>query len=822
MKQKKKNAAQSRKKRANEAKKSKISDEQLVKNLPTPIACLAVKDVVAFPSVMLSLYITRQASIAALGHSSIKSGCVFVVTQRNQETDAPRPDDLYSVGTIGRIVRTIKLSDGRFKILIQGIARARVNKFVEQKGVILAYLNKIQMGRVNKLSSEDESIVNRVRENLQVLVEHEHLPEEILLVTEELHDPGILSDVVVAHYKLDISFGQSFLEEFDGLKRLRMTDKIITDDFNQFFISEHIRVQARDELAKGQRDYYLREQIKQIQRELGDHDSSTEDLSQLKEALIKANLPDFARSEADKQLSRLERMSPEASEYALLRTYLEWVAELPWTVATEDRLDLRKAKNILDEDHFGLEKAKDRIIEYLGVRKLNPDSKGPILCFVGPPGVGKTSLGKSIAKALDRKFCRLSLGGVRDEAEIRGHRRTYVGALPGRIIQGMKQAGSNNPVMVLDELDKVGNDFRGDPASALLEVLDPEQNRDFRDHYLNVPFDLSSVMFITTANTLDTIPDALLDRLEVIFISGYTTQEKVKISKRFLLPRQLAVNGIKKTKLTFNDAAFDFLIERYTSEAGVRSLEREIGSVCRKVAREVAERRKVHKKITPDVVTKLLGPTRYDPELNEAKDVIGLARGLAWTVNGGEIMPVEASLAIGKGGLSLTGQLGEVMQESAQAAVFYARANAEHLGLEPNFNEKYDIHIHVPGGATPKDGPSAGITIAAALVSALSKRRVSKDFAMTGEITLGGAILPIGGLKEKALAALRYGIKKIVLPFENIKDIEEIPKEQRQKLKFIPVKHVSEVLQIVLLKEKSESPGKSRGRRRTPSVSAEA
>jgi ATP-dependent Lon protease len=494
-------------------------------------------------------------------------------------------------------------------------------------------------------------------------------------------------------------------------------------------------------------------------------------------------------------------------------------------VSTVDRLDLKKAKGILDEDHFGLEKAKDRILEYLGVHKLNPESAGPILCFVGPPGVGKTSLGKSIAKALNRKFVRLSLGGVRDEAEIRGHRRTYVGALPGRIIQGLKQAGSNNPVVVLDELDKVGNDFRGDPASALLEVLDPEQNKDFRDHYLNVPFDLSNAMFITTANTLDTIPDALLDRLEVISISGYTTQDKVNIAKRFLVPRQLKANGIKKTRLTFSDLALTYLIERYTSEAGVRNLEREIGGVCRKVAREVAERRKVHTRITPDIITKLIGPTKVDPELNQAKDMIGLARGLAWTIHGGEIMPVEASVAPGKGQLTLTGQLGDVMQESAQAAVFYARSNAEQLGLEPNFNEKFDVHIHVPGGATQKDGPSAGITIATALVSVLSKRRVSKDIAMTGEITLVGAVLPIGGLKEKALAALRYGIKKIIIPFENIKDIDEIPKEQRLKLKFIPVKHISEVLQIALLKENPDATlqkviGKTR--RVRPSVSAQS
>ncbi len=796
--------------------------KEIKRTLKNPVVSIVVKDVVAFPGVMLSLYLTREASIAAIQHPRAKTGNVFIVSQKNQSTETPTVNDIYNIGTIGKIAKVIKLSDGRFKVLIQGLYRAEVIKIEEQKGVFLAYVKELE-SKVKK-SAEIESLANRIKANLQVLVEHEHLPEEMLLVTEEIKDLSLLSDVIAAHYKLDVSQAQSFLQELDTSKRLKMTDALISDDFNQFLISEHIRDQAKDGLAKDQREYYLREQIKQIQRELGEENSGSDDLPQIKAALAKIRLPEAVKIEADKQLSRLERMSPEVSEYALLRTYLEWIIELPWNVATTDTINLKKAKEILDKDHFGLDKAKDRILEYLGVRKLNPESKGPILCFVGPPGVGKTSLGKSISKSLNRKFSRLSLGGVRDEAEIRGHRRTYVGALPGRIVQSLKQAGSNNPVIVLDELDKVGNDFRGDPASALLEVLDPEQNKDFRDHYLNVPFDLSNVMFLATANTIDTIPDALLDRLEVIFISGYTTQEKVNIARRYLIPRQLKANGVSKTHMTFSEAAILYLIERYTSEAGVRGLEREIGSICRKVAREIAERRKVHNKITPEVISKLLGPTKYDPELNQPKDVVGLARGLAWTVNGGEMMPVEASVAQGKGQLSLTGQLGDIMQESAQAAVFYARANAEQLGLEPNFNEKYDIHIHVPGGATPKDGPSAGITIATALVSALSKRKVSKEIAMTGEITLGGAVLPIGGLKEKALAALRQGVKKIIIPFENIKDIEEIPKDQRSKIKFIPVKHIHEVLQISLLKPEADAVNiaskSSKKKRMRPSVSA--
>jgi ATP-dependent Lon protease len=567
-------------------------------------------------------------------------------------------------------------------------------------------------------------------------------------------------------------------------------------------------------MSKGQREYYLREQIKQIQRELGESDSGSDDLQALRGRLTAIRLPKQANEEAFKQLKRLEQMSPESSEFALLRTYLEWITDLPWNSKTKDRLDLKRAKSILDEDHFGLDKVKDRILEYLSVRALNPDSKGPILCFVGPPGVGKTSLGQSIARALGRNFNRMSLGGMRDEAEIRGHRRTYVGALPGRIIQGLKQAGSRNPVFVLDELDKIGADFRGDPASALLEVLDPHQNRDFTDHYLNVPFDLSDVLFVATANTIDTIPEPLIDRLEILWIPGYTSQEKQKIATRYIIPRQLRESGLDKQKINFTPKAIELVVDRYTREAGVRNLEREIGAVCRKLAREFAEKKKIQKTIEPALIGKLLGPTKYDPEVTEQLEAVGLVRGLAWTTLGGEVMPVEVSLAKGAGGLALTGQLGNIMQESAQAALFYARANAAVLGLDPEFHSKHDIHIHVPGGATPKDGPSAGITIATALVSALSGRKVSKDIAMTGEITLRGNVLVVGGLREKALAALQYGIRKVIIPFENLKDLEEIPEEQRKQIQFIPVKHVSEVLELSLLgRRKKVLVGRKRGRR---------
>jgi ATP-dependent Lon protease len=677
-----------------------------------------------------------------------------------------------------------------------------------------AKIEPISQPEARKIPADTQAIINRIRENLQVLVEYEHLPEEMLIVTEEIHDPGTLADVILAHYKVDLQEAQAALEEMDPIKRIKVTDSAISDDLNKFILAEKIRDKARDEMSKGQREYYLREQIKQIQRELGESDSGSDDLQALRVRLTEIKLPKQAHDEAFKQLKRLEQMSPESSEFALLRTYLEWVTDLPWNVKTKDRLDLARAKSILDEDHFGLDKVKDRILEYLSVRALNPDSKGPILCFVGPPGVGKTSLGQSIARALGRNFNRMSLGGMRDEAEIRGHRRTYVGALPGRIIQGLKQAGSRNPVFVLDELDKIGADFRGDPASALLEVLDPHQNRDFTDHYLNVSFDLSDVLFVATANTMDTIPEPLIDRLEILSIPGYTSQEKQKIATRYIIPRQLKESGLVKHNIQFSPDSIELVVDRYTREAGVRNLEREIGAVCRKMAREYAEKKKLLKKIDVAQISKLLGPTKYDPEVTEQREAVGLVRGLAWTTLGGEVMPIEVSLAKGSGSLALTGQLGNVMQESAQAALFYARANAAILGLDPEFHSKHDIHIHVPGGATPKDGPSAGITIATALVSAISGRKVSKEIAMTGEITLRGNVLAVGGLREKALAALQYGIRKVIIPFENLKDLEEIPEEQRKQIQFIPVKHVSEVLELSLLgRQKRAIVGKKRGRR---------
>lgn len=782
--------------------------------IPSVMPVLAAKDMVPFPGVMMSLYLSRPESIRAMEAAMNHERLVLVVAQMKTDVEDPVAKDLYKIGVVAHIVRTLQVQDGRYKVLLQGLVRARVKKYETRNRFMIARIDPIPQPKARKIPADTQAIINRIRENLQVLVEYEHLPEEMLIVTEEIQDPGTLADVILAHYKVDMKEAQAALEEMDPIKRVKVTDSAISDDLNKFILAEKIKDKARDEMSKGQREYYLREQIKQIQRELGESDTGSDDLQALRRRLTELRLPKQAHDEAFKQLKRIEQMSPESSEFALLRTYLEWITDLPWNSRTKDRLDLARAKSILDEDHFGLDKVKDRILEYLSVRALNPDSKGPILCFVGPPGVGKTSLGQSIARALGRKFNRMSLGGMRDEAEIRGHRRTYVGALPGRIIQGLKQAGSRNPVFVLDELDKIGADFRGDPASALLEVLDPHQNRDFTDHYLNVPFDLSDVLFVATANTMDTIPEPLIDRLEILWIPGYTSQEKQKIATRYIIPRQLRESGLEKQKITFTSGAIELIVDRYTREAGVRNLEREIGAVCRKLAREYAEKKKLQKTIEPATIGKLLGPTKYDPEVTEQREAVGLVRGLAWTTLGGEVMPVEVSLAKGGGGLALTGQLGNVMQESAQAALFYARANAAVLGLDPEFHSKHDIHIHVPGGATPKDGPSAGITIATALVSALSGRKVSKDIAMTGEMTLRGNVLAVGGLREKALAALQYGIRKVIIPFENLKDLEEIPEEQRKQIQFIPVKHVSEVLELSLLgRRKKVVVSRKRGKR---------
>jgi ATP-dependent Lon protease len=623
---------------------------------------------------------------------------------------------------------------------------------------------------------------------------------DLLSILDSIEDPGHLADLVAANLRLKIEEAQTVLEELDPIKRLIIVNDFLRKELEVSSIQAKIQSQAREEMDRTQREYFLREQLRAIKKELGDVDDQSKEMEEYRVKIVRAKMPREAEEEALKQLSRLEQMHPDAAEASMVRTYLDWLVEVPWSKGTRDKLDLKEAKTILDEDHYDLEKVKERILEYLSVRKLNKKMKGPILCFVGPPGVGKTSLGQSIARAMGRKFTRISLGGMRDEAEIRGHRRTYIGALPGRIIQGLKNVGTNNPVFILDEVDKIGMDFRGDPAAALLEVLDPEQNNTFSDHYLNVPFDLSKVMFITTANLVDPIPSALKDRMEIIRLSGYTEEEKLKIAQGYLIPRQIQENGLKRDDLHISPEVLKEVIIHYTQEAGLRNLEREIGSLCRKVARRIAEGEQGPFAITRGNLHKYLGPPKFLPEEEREKDEVGVATGLAWTQVGGEILYVEASLMRGKGQLTLTGQLGDVMRESAQAALSYARARADRLGLESNFYETLDVHIHVPTGATPKDGPSAGITMATALISALTKVPVRKDVAMTGEITLRGKVLPVGGLKEKAIAALRGRMQKVIIPQANKKDLVEIPKYVKRKLKFVPVSNVDDVLQEALVR----------------------
>jgi ATP-dependent Lon protease len=624
------------------------------------------------------------------------------------------------------------------------------------------------------------------------------LTNDVGTILESIEDPGRLADLVASNLKLKIEESQALLEMVDSQERLKKVNELLSREVDLSSMQAKIQSDVRDEISKSQRDYFLREQVRAIHRELGDLDDKTQEVDEYRKKFKKARMPRPAAEEAQRQLKRLEQMHPEAAESTMIRTYLDWLVEMPWQKATKDLIDIGKAQEILDRDHYGLAPVKDRILEYLSVRKLNPKMKGPILCFVGPPGVGKTSLGQAIARALKRKFVRISLGGIRDEAEIRGHRRTYIGSMPGRILQGLKQCGTNNPVFMMDEIDKLGYDFRGDPSSALLEALDPEQNSEFSDHYLNLPFDLSNVMFILTANLTDTIPSALLDRMEVITLSGYTEDEKQEIAEAYLLPRQLKENGLKPGQLTISGGALRQIITEYTSEAGLRNLERELGTICRKVARKVAEGKKKKFWVTRGNLSKLLGIPKFYPEMDQEESQVGLATGLAWTQVGGEVLYVEVSLFGGKGELIVTGQLGEVMQESARAAMTYARANLRTFKVKETVLDNLDVHIHVPAGAIPKDGPSAGIAMATALISALTHRPVAKDVAMTGEITLRGRVLPIGGLKEKALGGLRAGIRTIVMPEKNRKDLSELPTNVKRKIKFVPVAHMDQVLAVAL------------------------
>jgi ATP-dependent Lon protease len=789
-----------------EAKNSQVE-------IPDVLPLLPIRDIVIYPYMMLPLFVGRDVSIHAVEESLSRDRLIFLVAQKNSAEENPSPADIHQVGTIASIMRMLKLADGRVKILVQGLSKGKIESFLKERPFFEVKIHKVIEPTLQEVPIEVEALMRNAKEKIEQILNLKNLPPEIVMVTDNISDPGVLADLVASNLRLKIDESQAILEIFDPIERLKKVNELLSRELELSTMQARIQNQAKEEMTKTQRDYFLREQLKQIQQELGEGDERAEEINELRKQVEKAKMPPDVKREAEKQLKRLEQMHPESSEASLVRTYLDWLVELPWSKRTKDNLNIKKAKEVLDEDHYDLEKIKERILEYLAVNKLRRKIKGPILCFVGPPGVGKTSLGRSIARALGRNFVRISLGGVRDEAEIRGHRRTYVGALPGRIIQGIKQAGSNNPVFMLDEIDKVGADFRGDPSAALLEVLDPQQNHAFSDHYLNLPFDLSNVLFICTANLLDPVPAALADRMEVLQLSGYTNEEKLEIARKYLIPRQLEDNGISGKHLEISDDAVLRIIAEYTKEGGLRNLEREIASICRKVARKIAEGKTEPTRITRANIHLFLGPPKFLPEAEQEKHEIGVATGLAWTSSGGEILYVEASLSKGRGNLTLTGQLGEVMKESAQAAVSYARAHAKKLGFEEDFYQKMDIHIHVPAGAIPKDGPSAGITMATALISALTKRAVSRDVAMTGEITLRGRVLPIGGLKEKALAAFRAGVKTLVIPDRNEKDLDDIPKPLRRKLQWVLATNMSDVVTVALLPKSNGTKNATAGER---------
>jgi ATP-dependent Lon protease len=766
--------------------------------IPGVLPLLAVRDIVIFNYMILPLFVGREKSVAAVDSALNNNRYILIATQKDEKIDEPAKEDVYEVGTVAMIMRMLKMPDGRLKVLVQGLSRARIKRFVQEDPFHLVEIEPIAERELKELKPEEEALMRTAKEQSEKILALRGMDAaEIVAVLQSVDEPGRLADLIASNLRMKPEEAQHILETQDPVERLTLVNTQLSKEVEVASMQAKIQSMAKEGMDKAQKDFFLREQMKAIRRELGESGEEMDEFEELREAIDKAGLPKEVKKEADKQLARLESMHPDSSEATVIRTYLDWIVELPWKRMSKDQLDIAKAKDILDEDHYDLEKVKERILEYLSVRKLNPKMKGPILCFVGPPGVGKTSLGRSIARAMNRKFVRMSLGGMRDEAEIRGHRRTYIGSMPGRIVQGIKDAGTRNPVFMLDEIDKVGTDFRGDPSSALLEVLDPEQNYSFTDHYLNVPFDLSKAMFICTANVLDTIPSALRDRMEVIRIPGYTEQEKIKIARRYILPRQVKENGIANIELDMNDKALARIIREYTREAGMRNLEREIGSICRKVARSVAEGKKGRIKIGPGDVSKYLGVPSFLEDEKEKELPPGVAVGLAWTPVGGEILHVEVTLMPGKGKLILTGQLGDVMKESAQAALSYARSRAEKLGLDPEFSEKKDIHIHVPSGATPKDGPSAGITLVMALLSALTNRELRSDLAMTGEITLRGRILPVGGIKEKILAAVGAGMNHVVIPAQNEKDFREIPQELRRKLKVTTVRNIDEVWPMV-------------------------
>lgn len=767
--------------------------------VPGQLPLLPVRDIVVFPYMVLPLFVGRDMSIKAIEAALAGNRMIFLATQKALDVENPAPKDIHAIGTVGLIMRMLKLPDERIKILVQGIAKAKITKYIQTDPYYSVRIDKLIDTKSTSTALEAEAVMRTVKEQIERIVSlGKVLIPDVMVVIENLEEPGRLADMVASNLGLKVDATQAVLEISDPIQRLRQVSDILGKEIEVLSMQQKIQAQAKGEMDKTQREYFLREQLKAIQKELGELDERAEEITEFRKRIKDAKMPDKVLKESEKQLKRLEKMHPDTAESATVRTYLEWMVELPWSKRSKDNLELKAAAKVLNDDHYDLEKVKERILEYLAVRKLKEKMKGPILCFVGPPGVGKTSLGKSIARALGREFVRISLGGVRDEAEIRGHRRTYVGALPGRIIQGMKQAGTGNPVFMLDEVDKVGMDFRGDPSAALLEVLDPEQNSAFTDHYLGVPFDLTEVMFITTANLIDPILPALRDRMEIIEIPGYTEEEKLGIAQKYLIPRQLEEHGITIKHLRFTEPAIRQIISHYTREAGVRNLEREIANVMRKVAKKVAEGKGLGFPIEPSNLHRYLGVPKYVPEAELEKDEIGVATGLAWTESGGDVLYIEATVMKGKGQLTLTGHLGDVMKESAQAALSYVRSRETTLHLSPMMFSKQDLHIHVPAGAIPKDGPSAGITMATAIASAFSGIPARRDLAMTGEITLRGRVLPIGGLKEKILAAKRAKLTTVILPRRNKKDLEEIPKHLLKGIQLAFVDTMDDVMKLAL------------------------